>query len=133
VLVDTHLRNCQLQIALIHILIYIINNNYFITTELSMLALRELQAIILSNPHINHAICCVVHEGDLCFPLEPLDSLLIVAVSPVLRLGPPPVPFYIHPSRKQSPHMSGTASDDVMSLDRIQTLGTAPDQWHSKT
>ena len=55
-LVDTHSHNCQLQIALIHILIYIINNNYFITTGLSMLALRELQATILSNPHVNRAM-----------------------------------------------------------------------------
>jgi len=72
VLVDTHLRDCQLQIALICILIYIINNNYFITTGLSMLALCKLQATILSNPHVNHAMCCVAQEGDLCFLLNPL-------------------------------------------------------------
>ena len=50
VLVNTHSCDCQLQIVLICILIYIINNDYFITTGLSMLALRELQATILSNP-----------------------------------------------------------------------------------
>jgi len=127
-LVDTHLRDCQLQIALIRILIYIINNDYFITTGLSMLALQELQATILSNLHVNHAMRCVAQGGDLHFPLEPLDSLLMVAVPPVPSLGPPPVPFYMHPSRKQSPHVSGTASDDIMSLDQSQTLGTTLDQ-----
>jgi len=127
-LVDTHLRDCQLQIALIHILIYIINNDYFITTGLSMLALRELQATILFNPHVNRAMHRVAQGGDLCFPLEPLDSLLTVAVPPVPSSGPPLVPFHTHSSQKQSPHMSGTASDDVMSLDQFQTLGTTPDQ-----
>jgi len=127
-LVDTHLRNCQLQIALICILIYIINNDYFITTGLSMLALRKLQATILSNLHVNCAMRRVALGGDLRFPLEPLDSLLTVAVPLVLSSGPPPVLFYTHLSWKQSPYMSGTASDDVMSLDWIQTLGTTPDQ-----
>jgi len=93
-----------------------------------MLALRELQATILSNLHVNCAMHRVAQGEDLHFPLESLDSLLAVAVPPAPRSGPPPVPFYMHPSRKQSPHMSGTASDDVMSLDQIQTLGTAPDQ-----
>ena len=127
-LVDTHSRDCQLQIVLIHILIYIINNDYFITTGLSMLALREPQATILSNPHINCAMCCIAQGGDLHFPLEPLDSLLAVAVPLVLRSGPPPVLFYMHLSQKQSPHMSGIASNDIMSPDWIQTLGTALDQ-----
>jgi len=127
-LVDTHSRNCQLQIVLIHILIYIINNNYFITTGLSILVLRELQATILSNPRINRAMCRVALGGDLHFPLEPLDSLLMVAVPLVPSSGPPPAPFHMHPSWKQSPHVSGTASDDVMSLDWTQTLGTTPDQ-----
>ena len=124
VLVDTHSRDCQLQIVLIRILIYIINNDYFITTGLSMLALQELQATILSNLHVNHAMHYVAQEGDLCFPLEPLDSLLAV----VPRLDPPPVLFHTHLSWKQSPHVSGTASNDVMSLDWMQTLGTALDQ-----
>jgi len=128
VLVDTHPCDCQLQIVLIRILIYIINNNYFITTGLSMLALRELQATILSNLHVNCAMCHVAQEEDLCFPLEPLDSLLAVAVPLVPRSGPPPVLFHTYPSQKQSSHVSGTASDDVMSLDQIQTLGTAPDK-----
>jgi len=118
----------KLQIALICILIYIINNDYFITTGLSILVLQELQATILSNPHVNRAMCHVAQRRDLCFPLEPLDSLLVVAVPPVPRSGPLPVPFYMHPSRTQSPHVSETASDDVMSLDQLQTLGTAPDQ-----
>ena len=103
VLVDTHSRNSQLQIALIHIFIYIIDNDYFITTGLSMLVLRELQATILSNPHVNHAMCHVAQRRDLCFPLEPLDSLLVVAVPLVPRSGPPPVPFHMQPSQKQSP------------------------------
>jgi len=128
VLVDTHSRNCQLQIALIRILIYIINHDYFITTGLSIIALRELQATILSTLHKNRAMHRVAQGGDLHFPLEPLDSLLAVAVPPVPRSGPPPVLFYMHPSQKQSPHVSGTASDDVMSLDRMQTLGTLLDQ-----
>jgi len=127
-LVDTHLHDCQLQIALIRILIYIINNDYFITTGLSMLALHELQATILSNLCVNRAVCHVALGGDLRFPLESLDSLLTVAVPPVPSSGPPPVLFHMHLSRKQSPHMSGTASDDVMSLDQTQTLGTTPDQ-----
>ena len=80
VLVDTHSRDCQLQIVLIRILIYIINNDYFITTGLSMLALRELQATILSNPCVNHAMHHVALRRDLHFSLEPLDSLLMVAV-----------------------------------------------------
>jgi len=85
VLVDTHSRDCQLQIVLIHILIYIINNDYSITTGLSMLALCKLQATILSNLCVNCAMCHVAQGGDLCFPLEPLDSLLVVAVPPVMR------------------------------------------------
>ena len=93
-----------------------------------MLALCELQTTILSNPCVNHAMCHVAQGGDLCFPLEPLNSLLVMAVPPVLSSGPPPVPFYMHLSWKQSLHVSGTASDDVMSPDRTQTLGTAPDQ-----
>ena len=93
-----------------------------------MLVLRELQATILSNPRVNCAMHHVALGGDLCFPLEPLDLLLTVAVPPVLSLGPPPVPFHMHPSQKQSSHVSGTASNDVMSLDQTQTLGTTPDQ-----
>ena len=124
-LVDTHSHDCQLQIALICILIYIINNDYFIT---SMLALCKLQATILSNLCASRAMHHVALGGDLHFPLEPLDSLLMVAVPPVLSSGPPPVPFHTHPSWKQSPYISGTASNDVMSLDQTQTLGTTPDQ-----
>jgi len=127
-LVDTHSHDCQLQIVLIRILIYIINNDYFITTGLSMLVLRKLQTTILSNLHVNHAMRHIALEGDLCFSLEPLDSLLTVAVPPVPSSGPPLVLFHTHPSWKQSSHMSGTASDDVMSLDWTQTLGTTPDQ-----
>jgi len=129
-LVDTHThsRDCQLQIVLIRILIYIINNDYFITTGLSMLVLRELQATILSNLHVNRAMRHVAQRRDLHFPLEPLDSLLAVAVLLVLRSDPPPFLFHMHPSWKQSSHVSGTACDDIMSLDQIQTLGTAPDQ-----
>ena len=93
-----------------------------------MLVLHELQATILSNPHVNRAMCCVALEEDLRFPLEPLDSLLTVAVPPVPSSGPPPVPFHTYPSWKQFLHMSGTTSDDVMSLDRSQTLGTTLDQ-----
>ena len=52
----------------------------------------------------------------------------MMAVPLVLSLGPPLVPFDMHPSWKQSPHVSGTASNDVMSLDRTKTLGTTPDQ-----
>ena len=127
-LVDTHSHDCQLQIVLIHILIYIINNDYFITTGLSMLVLCKLQATILSNPRVNRAMRHVAQRGDLRFPLKPLDSLLMVAVPLVPSSGPPPVPFHMHPSQKQSPHMSGTASNDIMSLDQSQTLDTTPDQ-----
>jgi len=125
---DTHSHDCKLEIALIYILIYIVNNDYFIDTGLSILALHELQATILSNPCVNHAICHVAQGGDLCFPLEPLDSLLSVAMPPVLSSGPSPVQFHMHPSQKQSTHVGGTASNDVMSLDWTQTLGTALDQ-----
>jgi len=103
VLVDTHSCNCQLQIALIYILIYIINNDYFITTGLSMLVLCELQATILSNLCVNRAIHYIAQGGDLCFSLEPLDSLLVVAVPPVPSSGPPLVPFHTYLSWKQSP------------------------------
>jgi len=127
-LVDTHSHNCKLQIVLVRILIYIINNNYFIDTRLSMLVLRKLQATILSNPCVNHAMCHVAQSRDLYFPLEPLDSLLTVAVPPVPSSGPPLVLFHTYLSQKQSPHVSGTASDDIMSLDQTQTLGTIPDQ-----
>ena len=106
----------------------ITNNHSFITTGLSMLALRELQATILFNLCVNCAMRHVVLGGDLCFPLEALDSLLTVAVPWVPSSGPPPVLLHIHPSWKQSPHMSGTASNDVMSLDQTQTLGTTLDQ-----
>jgi len=71
----------------------------------------------------------VAQRRDLCFPLEPFDSLLVVAVPPVLSSGPPPVPFHMHLSQKQSLHVSGTASNDIMSPDQTQTLGTTPDQF----
>ena len=128
-LVDTHLRDQQLQIALTRILIYNINNDYFITTGSSMLALWELQATILSNPHINQSIWCVTQGGDPRFPLDPIDSPLNpVAVPSAPSPGPPVVPFHLRPSRLLSPHVSGIASNDVMSLDWTQTLGTTPDQ-----
>jgi len=56
-------------------------------------------------------------------PSDPTHNSL-----PAPSLGPPPVPFYTHPSQKQSPHVSGTASNSVMSPDQTQTLGIAPDQ-----
>jgi len=89
--VGIHSCDCQLQIALIHILIYIINNDYFITTGLSMLALRELQATILSNPHVNRAMRHVAQGEDPCFPLEPLDSGC--ATSTKLRSSPGSIPY----------------------------------------
>jgi len=129
VLVDTHSRDQQLQIALIHILIYIIDNDYFITTGSSMLALWELQATILSNPHINQSMWRATQGRDPCFPLDPIDSPLNpVAVPLAPSPGPPAVPFHLRLSWLPSPHVSGIASDDVTSLDWTQTLGTTLDQ-----
>jgi len=128
-LVDTHSHDQQLQIVLICILIYIINNDYFITTGSSMLALWKLQATILFNPHVNQFMWQVTQGGDPRFPLDSIDPPLnLMAVPSAPSLGPPAVPFHSHPSRLPSPHVSGIASDDVTSLDRTQTLGTTPDQ-----
>ena len=93
-----------------------------------MLVLCELQATILSNLHVNRTMCRVAQGGDLRFPLEPLDSLLVVAVPLAPSSDPLLVLFHTHPSWKQSSHVSGTASDDVMSPDWAQTLDTTPDQ-----
>jgi hypothetical protein len=128
-LVDTHTRDMQLQTALIRILIYIINNDYFTIYGSSMVALWELQATILSNPRVNRIMRRVAYGGDICFPLDPNDSLSVPEAVPLApRSGPPPVPFHSRPPQMQSPHVSGKASDDVTSLDRTQTLGTTPDQ-----
>jgi len=89
-LVDTHSCDQQLQIVLICILIYIINNDYFITTGSSMLALQELQATILSNPHVNQFMWQVAQSGDPHFPLDSIDSPLnpVAVPSAQSRLDP---------------------------------------------